>query len=58
MTEWTYEHGAELDCPDCIGGEEHCCPFLWADAQPEPMRTWALKHMRAALVDVIAEVKA
>jgi hypothetical protein len=42
----TYDDGAALGCPDCIGGEEHCCPFLFMDAQPEPRRSWALDHMR------------
>ena len=51
-----YARGASLGCPDCVTGEEHCCPFLWADAQPDSVRYWALRHMRAELSDVTAEV--
>lgn len=46
--------GEHLGCPDCIGGEPHCCPFIWADQQPEPKRTKALRHLRAVLADEIA----
>ena len=53
----TYEDGAALGCPDCLAGEEHCCPFLWADEQPEPKRTWALRHMGRHLADEIAEAQ-
>ena len=52
----TYEDGAALGCPDCLAGEEHCCPFLWAAQQPEPKRAWALRHMRRHLADEIAAV--
>lgn len=51
----TYERGAELGCPDCIAGELHCCPFLWADAQEGKGRRWALAHLRHHLADEIEE---
>lgn len=44
-----YRRGEELGCPDCASGEPHVCPFLMADAMPEPRRTWALGHMREQL---------
>jgi hypothetical protein len=53
----TYARGAELGCPNCIAGEPQCCPFLWADEQPEPHRSATLKHMRYHLADVIQEVR-
>jgi hypothetical protein len=52
----TYKHGASLGCPDCVTEEIHCCPFIWADEQAEPLRNWALRHMQSHLAEVIAEV--
>lgn len=53
---FTYTDGAALGCPDCVTGELHCCPFLWANDLPEPQRTRWLRHARAHLADVIAEI--
>lgn len=49
----TYEDGEQLGCPDCAAAEPHVCPFLWADQQPEPARSWALAHMQGHLSDEI-----
>jgi hypothetical protein len=34
-----------LGCPD-EAGEPHVCPFIYADAMPEPRRSAILTHVR------------
>lgn len=55
MADGRYDRGVELGCPDCLAFEIHCCPFLWADRQEEPRRSWILRHLRRHLGDVYAE---
>lgn len=38
-----------MGCPDCAAGEPHVCPFLMADAMPEPRRARVLAHLAAVL---------